>query len=673
MPYMRLRALSLVARTPAGDVGRTLTFSQGLNLLRADNTSGKSMALQAIIFALGLEGMLSATHRVPLPHAMTDSVVIDGREQRVDQSHVRLEIENGKGEILTVKRSVVGTDDGRLMRVSRGPAITKPGVYREEEYFVRTKGAAQNAAGFHRVLADFVGFDLPKVSKLDGSEAPLYMETLFPYFYVEQKHGWSGIQARMPNYLKIRDVGRRSAEFVLGLEAFQLVLARQRIQSNMAELEAKWQDSSKNLDTLAKSAHVVVRNQQARIAQPWSAETSVPSVSISESWLPLSSAISRVAEQLERLKSSEVSTVAAVAPQLENALPALEAALQRVTTISASLWAELSERDRRIQQISDRLEALGEDLQRHRDSRTLEGYGAEHAHDLIAQHICPTCHQDFQDGSDISAHAMTIAENIAFIERQQKTFRSMLADQARVRSAVDARLDSLAVQSNEYRQEIRAAKDTLASPSAHPATSDIRRRLQAEERLDLLKTRESEFEAAREEIQSISRAWVLQKAELTKLSHQGLTAGDERKLAGVERSLRQQLGRYGFRSIEPDAVDIDRESYRPVNEGFDLGFDVSASDMIRVIWGYLFAMMEVGVASNGGHLGLLIFDEPRQQETARPSYQALLAVAVAAGKSGKQVLFATSEESGSLRAMLEEGSYTLIDLPPMEKLLQPTR
>jgi len=671
MPYMRLRALSLVARTAAGDVGRTLGFSQGLNLLRADNSSGKSTALQAIIFALGLEGMLSATHRVPLPHAMTDSVVIDGREQRVDESYVLLEIENGKGEILTVKRSVIGTDDRRLMRVSSGPAITTPGNYRESEYFVRTKGAAQNAAGFHRLLADFVGFDLPKVSKLDGSESPLYMETLFPYFYVEQKHGWSGIQARMPNYLKIRDVGKRSAEFVLGLEAFQLVLARQRIQSNMSELEAKWQNSTKDLEVLAKNARVVIRNQQVRIAQPWSEQTSVPSVTIDDSWLPLSTAISRVAEHLDSLKSSEVQTVAAVSSELEKALPALEGALQNVSTISAGLWAERTERDARIQQVSDRLEALSEDLQRHKDSRTLEAYGSEHAHNLIAEHICPTCHQDFLDGSDISSHAMTIAENIAFIERQQKTFRSMLEDQMRVRGAVDARLDSLIAQSNEYRQEIRAAKDTLASPNAHPATSDIRRRLQVEERLELLTTRESDFEAARAEIQAVARAWGLQKAELAKLSQHGLTDNDEKKLARVEQSLRQQLGRYGFKSIEPGAVDIDRESYRPVNEGFDLGFDVSASDMIRVIWGYLFAMMEVGVASNGGHLGLLIFDEPRQQETARPSYQALLSNAVAAGKSGKQILFATSEESESLRGMLEPGAYTLIDLPPMEKLLQP--
>src|SRR5699024_8785495 len=116
-------------------------------------------------------------------------------------------------------------------------------IHDASDYFVRRHGAAQNFAGFHRYFADFLGLELPHVTRNDGSETLLYLETLFPYFFVEQKHGWSGIQARMPVYLAIRDVGKRSAEFILGLESLHRLLQRQRIHAELNQLDAQWQNS----------------------------------------------------------------------------------------------------------------------------------------------------------------------------------------------------------------------------------------------------------------------------------------------------------------------------------------------------------------------------------------------------------------------------------------------
>ena len=65
-----------------------LAFADGLNVLRADNSSGKSTVLQSIIYALGLEGMLSARRDIPLPHSMTDYVEVDG-EAGKNLGHLR--------------------------------------------------------------------------------------------------------------------------------------------------------------------------------------------------------------------------------------------------------------------------------------------------------------------------------------------------------------------------------------------------------------------------------------------------------------------------------------------------------------------------------------------------------------------------------------------------------
>jgi len=666
---LRIRGLALRVKTEFGVAGRTLEFDDGLNLLRADNTSGKSTALQAMIYALGLEGMLSPTRRVPLPHAMTDTISIDGRETKVLESFVMLEIANGAGEVITVERSVVDPlKDIRLVTVHSGPRVTDPGDYPRQEFFVRTSGAAQNEAGFHRFFANFVGLTLPRVSKLDGSEAPLYLETLFPYFYVEQKHGWSGLQARMPNYLGIRDVGKRSAEFILGLKAFDQVLLRQRLATTLSELESQWQTESQSLLQDAKSARVLIQSPPGRVARGLADGTAIPVVSIDDAWIPLSAAVTELRARLFTLEKTAIPTVGETATEIEAELRGLESGLQDTVAISAGLWDERNELLRRLDQVDARLEALDEDLRRHKDSRTLANYGAEHAHELLSEHICPTCHQDLEDGSDVSAHAMTIAENIAFIQRQIATFKATRADTSRVLAAVDIRLDALSRQAHDYRGEIRAIKDTLASSNAAPSISAVRSRLQLQEKLSLLEEKFDDIVSGREALVATALQWAAQKQLLDEATKVGVLAEDKVKLDRVESLLRHQLAKYGFRSLDVSNVEINRETYRPVNEGFDLGFDLSASDMIRVIWSYLFAFLNVGV-SGGAHLGLLIFDEPRQQETNRGSYEALLQHAATQGVKGSQIIFATSEESASLRGMLGESEFNIIDLPPSEKLL----
>lgn len=668
---LRISALRLTATTAEGEVGREIRFVDGLNLLRADNSSGKSMALQGIIYALGLEGMLGPSQRIPLPHAMTEIVAIRGVGGRVVDSFVELEIVNGAGKQVTISRPVVSTSkDKHLVTVSHGPKITTPGDYAETDFFVRRQGAAQNLAGFHRYLASFLGVELPRVSRMDGSEIPLYLETLFPYFFVEQKHGWSGIQARIPTYLGIRDVGKRSAEFVLGLDAFDRVLQRQRIRSNMSEIEATWQATSKQLSEVAKLSRVVIQNPPRRIQNGVSEGEFVPTVSIDNEWVPLREAIQRMRREIEALDKPFPSAEQA-ASGVEQDLRRLDASLRQSLAVASGLAEERTELENRQTQVLIRLEALREDLQRHKDSQVLESFGSEHAHSLISDHLCPTCHQQLEDGADISSHAMTIAENIDFIQRQIATFEGTRTDIERVIEAIAVRQASLASQIHEYRNEIRAGRETLSSASSTPSVADISRRLTHEARITELSARDEELAVVRLSMSDLGQRWSKQRSMLDSLTDDGLSGQDKLKLDTLEASLRAQLRLYGFESLDPDEIDIDRSTYRPTHEGFDLGFDLSASDMIRVIWAYLFGMLDVGQKESGNHLGLLIFDEPRQQETARASYQALLANASTSGLGGAQIIFATSEPSQSLLTMLRDREFNLIDLPPGEKLLQP--
>ena len=147
----RLRRLRLIAQTSGGPYGADIRFADGLNILAAPNTSGKSTCVQAILFALGLEGMLGPGREVPLPHAMTQYLHDEaGREQRVTSSHVWLEIEDDNGQPLTLRRPVVERGVSNQL-VSVWESTIKDLAGSSRDFFVRRNGAAQRIKGPHQI------------------------------------------------------------------------------------------------------------------------------------------------------------------------------------------------------------------------------------------------------------------------------------------------------------------------------------------------------------------------------------------------------------------------------------------------------------------------------------------------------------------------------------------
>lgn len=668
---LRLRAISLRIETVEGIVGRELRFDDGLNVLRADNSSGKSTVLQAVIYALGLEGMLSARRDIPLPHSMTDYVEVDGENLPVQSSAVLLEIENSVGDVVVVERSVKSTVvSPQLVRVTKGPQLTGAGIFRHEDYFVRRAGAAQREAGFHRFLADFVGWDLPVVTRMDGSEGPLYLECLFPYFYVEQKHGWAGVQARIPTYLGIRDVAKRSPEYLLKLEIFERVLARQRLRSAASIIETQWQEELASYSRMAEAAGVVIARTPDRISDDFGPDTAHPQIFVVDRWLEVEDGLGLLRGEAARLAEAGTPTVAEVSDELEQELTEKQAILLQLLATHAVVSDELTEYEGRRDQLSLRIEALREDLQRHKDSVVLARLGSTQSVSMLSEHICPTCHQELHDGYQVSAHVMTTADNIRFIEQQLATFGAMVEDTGRVVQALTARRESLRQSSRQARADIRALRDSLTSRSAAPSLASVNSLVALRLRIERFEERQLELAQGRARLLAIHSQWQQNRDLLRGLADEGLTDADEETLSDLERRLRLQLRRYHFSSLPPDAVDVNRDTYRPAHEGFDLGFDLSASDMIRVIWAYLIGFMYASRAHSGNHPGLLIFDEPRQQETAHESYRELLWQAADEAASGAQIFIATSEASSSLREMMDGVSYRLLDLPSGQKLLQ---
>lgn len=87
-----LRRLRIQISTSKGLFGIDIPFQKGLVVVRAENTSGKSTCVQAIVYALGLEAMLTAqTQSPPLQYAVLDRFKYQDGEIKVIESEVYLD------------------------------------------------------------------------------------------------------------------------------------------------------------------------------------------------------------------------------------------------------------------------------------------------------------------------------------------------------------------------------------------------------------------------------------------------------------------------------------------------------------------------------------------------------------------------------------------------------
>lgn len=670
---IKVRQLELSVTTVKGKYGVSIPFSDGFTILRAENTSGKSTCVQAIVYALGLEAMLGPSRETPLPPAMTKLIEDDGVEIPVLESSVFLEIENARGQVMTVQRTAAGSRDTRLISAWDGPLLTSKGATaNQRDFFVRDKGAAQRPDGFHYHLAQFLEWNLPMVSKFDGSECPLYLECIFPIILVEQKHGWSSLHANMPTFFGIQEAWKRAVEFVLGLQAHGLIVEAQRLRQEEADARSRWKALSTQADALAETVGGVSQGVPSTPTADWPPKKS-PSIAIpnEKNWTALSDVLTRDKAHLKKLQGEPVPTANQAADQVSKELDASRHKLNEWSFVASDLQDEVNAEAQQLESIRVRLLALGEDLLKNQDANKLRALGST-LQLSIAKDECPTCHQHVVDAllPQIEARPpMAIEDTITFIKQQKDLFQRMEANSQRVIQAKTRKLQVAQGQVEGLRGRIRALRETLVSDGRSPSVEAIQTRIRLEEDIRIKEKALHRFQGLAADFSDLAESWKHIQARRKALPKEGLSGAEKQKLNALSGHFKGQLNDYGFTSFDTGLIDISKETYRPTREGFDLGFDISASDNIRVIWAYLMALLEIARTSETNHPGILVFDEPRQQDASASSFQALLQRCVHAGNFQQQILIATSEPTASLRSMLAGKTYYLVEFEG--KILKP--
>ncbi|WP_417724369.1 hypothetical protein [Salipiger sp.] len=639
-------------------------FRGGLNVVWADNSSGKSTLMQSLLYALGFERSLGASLDVPLPFAMREEIREKVHDELLPvlQSFVAVTFDDDRGGLFSIKREVVGDTDRRLVQTWSGNLDAEYEGKDRQDFFLHDPGAAQNASGFHVFLAKKLGWSIPQVSRFDGSEAPLYMEAMFPLFFVEQKRGWSITQGPFPTLFRIQDLNRRVMEFVLDLDVGKTRRQLAELRRTRSKIENDWKELRREL--LRDGPSTIKVEGVPLLPTPEFAEDGILGVRVFHNgeWQSIENAEKLIEAEIQEIETKELAPVSEASEALQVQLEELEVALgdklAELSIANNDYKIAISERNA----LSERIFALREDLVQNQDSLKLKKFGSVLG-ESVAFETCPTCHQGLEHEllPDASTSAMGLEENIVFIKSQMKLYEALLANaELDLRGAVTL-MKSLREEIENIRASIRAVKSDLVRPGATLSRADLERAVQLGGKLASWKQQQESISEDLDQFKELASLWVEVRGQLAELGAAELSGRDRRKHLALQSTTQSLLKEFNFTTFEPQEITISDTDFRPqvlrrAEDGElverEIGFEVSASDGIRLKWAYYLSILIVCRDFGGNHIGFLVFDEPGQQQMKEVDLSSMLQWVAKNIFNKMQVNISTSENRDRVRSAL---------------------
>ncbi len=657
---LHINAFKLTLATSNGPYGATALFDGGLNIIRAENTSGKSAIITGILYALGLEILVGKKGKEALKPVMWSTGTYNGEAFNVLESFVEIEISNASGNVVTIRRYVAGNKDDRLVEVVHGPVLTeKPrDQYKVESLFVGIEGAAQREMGFHHFLAEFLDLELPYVKKFNGDEVPLYVECIAPLMFIEQIRGWGGIQMTLRHSFGIKNVAKLAVEYILDLDVIENEKMRTQISEDASRILEDWQFTRKSMVQIAYQAGGQLMNVPAKPSMlhddPWIAISSND-----ENIITLDDLIVNKRRLLIDLSCKETPKVSGSAEQ-EAQLLEREKILLIAQAELSELRSDIHAEEDELQKLRDRLDFIKADIQRNKDIKRLRDFGVEIGISLI-QGICPTCNQVIQDSLvPTESTVMGVEENIHFQQTEAEAVRWLI-------SSKDERIPHLqGLESRKFkdvtnlRRIIRDLRsDLLEKKDLSVAT--IREQVHIQDNIEDLEQKRNEFEMYLQKISDIAIQWQENRARHLELPDDYFSYEDKNKLDALSKCFANNVRLFGYRSTEIAELRISKDNYRPTSDEFEVAFGASASDNIRLIWAYTLALFQVSLSHGGNHWGVLIFDEPEQQQMQGASSDALYKEASIMPRNEFQMIIATSASKEVTLRRVNSIQHKLLD------------
>lgn len=666
---LKIRAINLVVHcADEQSFSANYTFTSGLNIVRGDNSAGKSTLYHSIIYGLGAEELLDGRNEKVLQSVLKESVQYENQIHQVLESYVQLEIE--AREIVTVKRSIISRNRSpKLVEVAYGAVLTgTTPVERVEPMYVHDKGGATDVMyGYHAFLQKFLGWQLPEVVGSLGDTRSLYIQSVFPAFVIEQKRGWSDFLATMP-YFGVKDSESRVVEFLLGLDVIANRKRKQELIQTRQAITARWQVAYQDIVGTANRGNIEVQGlpEQPEIL----AETSAVVFTVRHQGERLNANIlsSRLQAELTELSAQPIETTGA---KLEANRKQLRDTQQQLNDLSLSndlLANRITMVKLQIEQYRTQHQELLEDLEKNKGARKIYDLGATEQLSIANSH-CPTCHQDIKDTlmpQTVLQTPMRIEENIAYLDAQRKMLDLQLSMQTQSLTKDEDLYEAQGEYLDELRGQVRGLQSELISDSRLPSEADIEKRVRLKANIGFYNKLLEELTIKVASFRNLSEEWRRYLADEQALPNDFFSVSDRRKLGEFENRFKRLLGRFGYSSSLLDNVQISRDKYTPVIQSetarysistvmrYNIRTDSSATDLVRAIWAYSCSLRQVSDHFNGNHPKLLLFDEPAQHSMSDENFRTFLEE-LAAYPDGQAMVFASFNNSDQEFTSITQG------------------
>lgn len=613
--------VKLVA-TDNQDYGYRIPFSSGLNIIRGDNSSGKS------------------------------TFDLNGVDKRVLNSSVYLELENRVGKVITLKRVIKSDEvDTKLIQIIEGAYLTDPSLtdLRSQYTFLHDAGSAQDEQrGFFAYLENFLGLMLPSLSDSKGKETKLYLQAIFSALLVEQKRGWTDYIANIP-YYGVSSMREKVASFLLDLDVFRSTKQLNELQSLRSKLMAEWSELATEIKITVEGKYLSISG----LSKTPSIDFDPKLVSIGERKGTEIQPIKAIKEELRKTMleviQNEKSQLSDESPALVKNIELVQNRIDELLVMQSMCGSQIKINESQLGQYVESLKSIKKDLKANKLTEKLVKFGADESELDFAKGKCHTCMNPIDDiliSPDSVAMPMSLQENITHLDNQNKMTKSLLDGLEKNIERDKEQLLTINREIIKFRKELISLKRDIKS-TTNVKEADVRRKITLENRQLEVSELEGKVEAILELLATLSVKYKEINSSISNLSKYSFTFEDRAKITAFSNEFKSLATKFGYRSAKVNEIEVkagtllpylqDLELREQLNtpselkkkEGVsttDIKSDSSASDFVRLIWSYLIALYKASATTGGNHPGLILFDEPAQHSMSTKSVNKMLSL-----------------------------------------------
>ncbi len=538
------------------------------------------------------------------PSAVRDIITLgNARDADVVSSEARITVQRHDGTELSLQRAIKG-GNSELVEVIEGIGPKS----RMSRLRARRETMSDESGGLQRFLYEWMGLPRVPLMTSKGQRAEIYLENIAPLFFIDQTEGWTDLQALQVYRYQLQDVSEAAVEYILGARtALKSRLERQEHVSVDARLKGKAEELS---------ARVVELCRAQGWTMTWSSHGKPVDIVKRWSGSPLSEVVRDhfnmdVAAEGRRLNDRITALRASLALTPKGASdlgPASQASQEVVELKTKRHELRVTLREARLQ-LADHHALLATIEHRSQSSKDVlrlkrEGIGRL---DLVE---CPTCHRDLDPATfELSQQSTELVEaHIAALQKQRKL---MLSNVASLEAQLVREQHDVAV----VEERLAAAERTMAAVNQ---AGDTTREGLAKTAMDLAAA-ERELDALRAfsrdlgELERDLKQWTEEVESWT--SGEQDTGDLRERVSAFENKLRGQLEALGHSALTKSnrrELRLD-ERYTPYLGARRLRSLGSASDHPRLVAAYALALAQASQSCKGNHPGIVVLDEPQQQ------------------------------------------------------------